>query len=118
MFQIAIIDDEIIHFSYKSYFLRSFTSKYLSPTYLKNSVYRIGRRRISDKRCADLYKYYSLPIEDKTVFYDAFSGLGILDSPRTLFKAMLKRDEFKDKTIVALFPDTGERYLSTELWQF
>lgn len=29
-----------------------------------------------------------------------------------------KRDEFKDKTIVALFPDTGERYLSTELWQF
>lgn len=72
--------------------------KYLSPTYLKNSVYRIGRRRISDKRCADLYKYYSLPIEDKTVFYDAFSGLGILDSPRTLFKAMLKRDEFKDFT--------------------
>jgi cysteine synthase A len=29
-----------------------------------------------------------------------------------------KRDEFKDKTIVALFPDIGERYLSTELWQF
>lgn len=29
-----------------------------------------------------------------------------------------KRDEFKDKTIVALFSDTGERYLSTELWQF
>lgn len=29
-----------------------------------------------------------------------------------------KRDEFKDKAIVALFPDTGERYLSTELWQF
>ncbi|MBO5988247.1 MAG: cysteine synthase A [Paludibacteraceae bacterium] len=29
-----------------------------------------------------------------------------------------KCDEFKDKTIVALFPDTGERYLSTELWQF
>lgn len=29
-----------------------------------------------------------------------------------------KRDKFKDKTIVALFPDTGERYLSTELWQF
>lgn len=31
---------------------------------------------------------------------------------------LAKRDEFKDKTIVALFPDTGERYLSTELWQF
>lgn len=29
-----------------------------------------------------------------------------------------KREEFKDKNIVALLPDTGERYLSTELWNF
>jgi len=59
---------------------------------LKKSV---SRKRI-DKRCALISKYYQLPIKDKTVFYDSFSGLGILDSPRTLFKAMLKRDEFKD----------------------
>ena len=26
------------------------------------------------------------------------------------------RDEFKDKTIVVLLPDTGDRYLSTELF--
>lgn len=29
-----------------------------------------------------------------------------------------KRKEFKGKNIVALLPDTGERYLSTELWNF
>lgn len=29
-----------------------------------------------------------------------------------------KREEFKGKNIVALLPDTGERYLSTELWNF
>lgn len=45
-----------------------------------------------------LHKYRSLPIEEKTVLYDAFSGLGVLDSPRALFKAMLKREEFADFT--------------------
>lgn len=27
-----------------------------------------------------------------------------------------RRSEFKGKTVVAILPDTGERYLSTELW--
>ncbi|MBO5986562.1 MAG: pyridoxal-phosphate dependent enzyme, partial [Lachnospiraceae bacterium] len=27
-----------------------------------------------------------------------------------------RRNEFHGKTVVAILPDTGERYLSTELW--
>ncbi len=76
--------------------------KKLAPAAVSSSITtklrRIARRKINDSRCAQLYKYYSLPIEEKAVFYDAFSGLGILDSPRTLFKAMLKREEFGDFT--------------------
>ncbi|MBR1398487.1 MAG: pyridoxal-phosphate dependent enzyme, partial [Selenomonadaceae bacterium] len=30
--------------------------------------------------------------------------------------SVAKRDEFKDKNIVVLLPDTGDRYLSTELF--
>lgn len=29
---------------------------------------------------------------------------------------LAKSDEYKDKNIVVLFPDTGERYLSTNLF--
>jgi len=36
------------------------------------------------------------PVKENYVIFDAFSGLGVLDSPRTIFKNMLKRDEFKD----------------------
>jgi len=28
-----------------------------------------------------------------------------------------QRDEFKDKTLLAILPDTGERYLSTDVWK-
>ncbi len=61
---------------------------------IKSSVLR----KMNDNRCASLFNFQSLPIEEKAVFYDAFSGLGVLDSPRTLFKAMLKREEFSDFT--------------------
>ena len=33
-------------------------------------------------------------------------------------RQLLQRPEFKNKKIVALLPDTGERYLSTELFAF
>ncbi len=43
-------------------------------------------------------RYMQLPIQEKTVVYDAFAGLGILDSPRAIFKGLLAREEFKDYT--------------------
>ena len=33
-------------------------------------------------------------------------------------RQLAQRSEFKNKRIVALLPDTGERYLSTELFAF
>jgi len=40
--------------------------------------------------------YMKQPLNNKAVFYDAFSGLGILDSPRALFKGLLAREEFSN----------------------
>ncbi len=82
-------------FKFKKSKKRKITFKQLIRTHKKQLKKSAVRRRI-DKRCALISKYYKLPIKDKTVFYDSFSGLGILDSPRTLFKAMLAREEFKD----------------------
>ncbi len=65
----------------------------------KKLMKRVRRFALSNRR-AKVAQYRQLPIEEQTVLYDAFSGLGILDSPRALFKAMLKRDEFKDFTHV------------------
>lgn len=36
------------------------------------------------------------PIKEQYVFYEAFAGLGILDNPRAIFKALLKDSFFKD----------------------
>ena len=58
----------------------------------KSLLLAIKRRRAFGKRGA----YRRLPIEEKTVLFDAFSGLGVLDSPRAIFKRMLEREEFKD----------------------
>lgn len=35
------------------------------------------------------YNYLSLPIKENFIFYEAFSGLGILDNPRALFNFLL-----------------------------
>ncbi len=58
----------------------------------KSLYHAIKRRRACGKRGA----YSLLPIEEKTVLFDAFSGLGVLDSPRAIFKRMLEREEFKE----------------------
>lgn len=67
---------------------------------LKKDLRKRARRAALNNRRAKMAHYMKLPIEDKTVLYDAFSGLGILDSPRALFKAMLAREEFHDFTHV------------------
>lgn len=56
-------------------------------------------------RAAVIYKYSKKPIAEKTVFYDAFSGLGVLDSPRAIFKNLLKREDFRDYTHVFAIND-------------
>ncbi len=58
---------------------------------IKKSFTRIQKNRVRKS----IKRFVKLPIEEKTIFFDAFSGLGILDSPRTLFKRMLEREEFK-----------------------
>ena len=53
---------------------------------------------------ADLKKYYfkclEMPINENMILYEAFAGLGILDNPRAIFKAMLRKarrdPKFKD----------------------
>ena len=44
-----------------------------------------------------------------------FTGTG---NSRYAARQLAQREAFARKTIVALLPDTGERYLSTELFAF
>lgn len=58
-------------------------------------------RRFKNQRNYGLIgNFKKQPIEEKTVLFDAFSGLGVLDSPRTIFKRMCEREEFRDFTFV------------------
>ena len=90
--------------------LSKFSKKLCRP------VLKIGRLAIKtlkktkkflrlNHRAAVIYKYSKKPIAEKTVFYDAFSGLGVLDSPRAVFKNLLGREEFRDYTHVFAIND-------------
>ena len=59
-------------------------------------VLRVLYRRKNNGVINKTAKYKELPLCEKTVVYDAFSGLGVLDSPRAIFKELLSREEFKD----------------------
>lgn len=80
--------------------------KKLLPKSVKKRLRKIikyiikGERILVGDEGKKLQRYSRLPIEEKTVLYDAFAGLGVLDSPRALFKAMLKREEFAEFTHV------------------
>ena len=90
--------------------------------FIKNDVlYRIYKHfkaiyseRLRDRRCALISEYKNLPIEEKTVLYDAFAGLGVLDSPRAIFKRLLEREEFSDYTHVFGIDDLKLSKANTE----
>ncbi len=70
--------------------------KMFFPFELKRKLKSVIRAFDRLRRFGKRYKYSKLPIEEKMVIFDAFSGLGALDSPRAIFKRMLEREEFKD----------------------
>ena len=59
-------------------------------------VKNFKNRRIYDLESRNLQNAINNPVKEKTVLFDSFSGLGILDSPRAIFKRMLEREEFQD----------------------
>lgn len=46
------------------------------------------------------YSYLAIPIQKNYVFYEAFSGLGILDNPRAIFLQLLEDTSFENYTHV------------------
>lgn len=53
-----------------------------------------------DKGKKFYYRFLSMPVKEKYVFYEAFAGLGILDNPRAIFKYLLSDPDFSDYTHV------------------
>lgn len=58
--------------------------------------------RLSHKDKGKLVYYEALkdPVLENHIFYEAFAGLGILDHPRAIFKALLEDSSFKNYTHV------------------
>ena len=42
------------------------------------------------------YSYLSIPIRNNHIFYESFSGLGILDNPRAIFMQLLEEPSFEN----------------------
>ena len=82
----------------------SFKQRIIESLYRKKMLLVKIKRSIvgTDKGNArlQLEKDLKRPIQEKTVLFDSFSGLGVLDSPRAIFKRMLEREEFKDFTFI------------------
>ena len=77
-----------------------------------NFVPEILNRDVYDEVIAvsdeDAYKYSKMAREAEGVFVGISSGAALCAATR-----LAKREENKDKSIVVIFPDSGERYLST-----
>lgn len=88
---------------------REYISTLRGIIWLVRSFIRKCKKKVSSLkkryRNSQIAKYVELPIEEKAVVYDAFSGLGILDSPRAIFKGLLAREEFKDYTHIWVVAD-------------
>ena len=65
----------------------------------KNTKKKIVRRQKSILRTA-ISKYIQTPVLENYILFDSFSGLGVLDSPRAIFKNLISREEFKDYKFV------------------
>lgn len=72
---------------------------------IKKKLLKFPKRVLRALRRGWIGQYYKLPIQEKTVLYDSFTGLGILDSPRALFKRLLEREDFRDFTHVWTIAD-------------
>jgi len=90
-----------------------------------HKIQGIGAGFVPDVLNTDIYDEV-IKVKNEDAFNTARSLAqkeGILvgiSSGANVFAAMslLKRDEYKNKTIVTIAPDTGERYLSTALFDF
>lgn len=60
----------------------------------------------------DAYKYANMLAKDEGILVGVSSGAALYAAV-----TLAKREEYSEKTIVALLPDTGTRYLSTEMFK-